>query len=131
MQSLVRKISSLLGITSTGQATMANSLPVVIASNQSVLTVATAPGYYEVLIRAESSIGTPPLLISPTAKRVTIKIQNAASEDAFVGTDDTIGLSGWKLQPGESLSLQDTDSYLWVKAATSGPSVVIIEEVAS
>ncbi|MBE2197479.1 MAG: hypothetical protein IAE79_02640, partial [Anaerolinea sp.] len=39
MQSLARKIVDLLGITSKGQATMANSLPIAIASNQSAVPV--------------------------------------------------------------------------------------------
>ena len=123
------KVVNLLGITAKGQATMANSLPVVIASNQGVLPVAVPLGSYAATIRAESSIGTPPLLIEPTAKRVTIKIQNVASENAFVGSDDTIGIAGWQLKPGEFLTLQDTDSDFWVKAATTNPSVVIVEEV--
>jgi hypothetical protein len=54
----VKTISNLVGITAKGQATMANSLPIVVASNQSAIPVADNSGSLTVDVPAGSDVTT-------------------------------------------------------------------------
>lgn len=81
----VKKISDLVGITSKGQATMANSLPVAIASNQSAVSVADGGGSLTVdgpLTDTELR-ATPVEVLNPVGSPMDITISD--------GNDVTLG----------------------------------------
>jgi len=111
------KVVNLLGITAKGQATMANSLPVVLASDQN-LTVTNA-AKNALIFSHYRDPGEPPYPSDPfplpttaTSNRTTLTIQNAhASANLYISTDDEVtdGI-GYKIVPGASVTLQASDS---------------------
>jgi hypothetical protein len=130
------KVVNLLGITAKGQATMANSLPVVVASDQN-LTVTTGAKNALIFSEQKNAIESSdplPLPATPTAQRNTLILQNVhASGNLFISTDDEMTTaSGYKLVPGASVTLQasaTTVIYGISDAVSNAMDVRIIEAV--
>jgi hypothetical protein len=136
MQSLVRKINSLVGITSKGQATMANSLPVVLASDQQLVVATGAKNalVFSTEKNATEILDPRPLPASPVTGRNTLILQNAhASGNLYISDDDAVTTtSGYKLPPGSSITLlasSTTIIYGISDAASNAMDVRIIEAV--
>lgn len=88
-----------------GQASMANSRPVVIASDQKVSRSSLVFGQYSVTTSAAA--------ISSTSKlinvAVTIKSSNSNTSNIFVGTSGVVLSDGFELGPGEAITLPIDD----------------------
>jgi hypothetical protein len=103
----------ILGVTAKGQATMANSLPVVIASDQQLTTTTGAKNalvfsYYRDPGEPPYPLDPFPLPTTATPNRTSVTIQNVhASANLYISTDDEVAvLSGYKVIPGASVTLQ-------------------------
>lgn len=133
MQSLARKINNLLGMTGLGQAAMANSLPVVIASDQDAVAVVVDQSKVTAVINYVNSIGTAEVNVPGTAasNRYAIRIQNVhATDDVYLGTSTGVSsLTGWRLRPEESVRiLAGGDVTIYAKPSGSSVNVRTIEE---
>lgn len=108
------RVANLLGITAKGQATAANSLPVVLASDQivNIGTVAKNALVFSVEKNLIEDLLPRPLPGSPTAQRSSITIQNAhASANLYLSVaDDMTPGNGYKLIPGAAITLEASDT---------------------
>ena len=130
------KVTSLLGITTKGQATKANSLPVVLASDQTLTIEVGAKSalVFSTQKNTLESADAQPLPATAQEARTSITIQNVhASGNLFISDDDEVTVAtGYRLIPGESITLEagaGTIIYGISSAAGNAMDVRIIERV--
>lgn len=93
-----------------GQGTMAQSLKVAVASDQSAIPV-SQPGLAGGILQTVTTVGTTavPLPASPLTGRVTMLVQNVGATTIYLGsstvTADTAATGGVQLSPGQSLPI--------------------------
>lgn len=104
-----------------GQSTSANSIPVVVASDQTV-------GRSNVVVFQET-VGLSAIQLSNNAisLSVTIKAMDSNTGTIYVGTNGVTNSNGFELSAGESISISiDNTNRLYAIASLAGQKLCII-----
>lgn len=114
-------VSSWLGSTapSVGQKAMASSVPVVISSDQSTISV-TAGAQSAVGSFQTSVTTTEAALATNTTKNVCLKAATANTAAIYVGTTGVTSSTGYELNAGDGICLPVSNSNLAHAVAASG-----------
>jgi hypothetical protein len=106
-----------------GQALMAASMPVVIASNQSAIPV-TVPGNAAVISGQQAVTGSAAALATNATKNVCLKAAIANTINVFIGPTGVTTSTGLEVAPGQFVCEPVSNSnLLFVIASTTGASV--------
>jgi hypothetical protein len=128
-----------------GQTTMANSLPVVIASNQSPInvvtsgtstvsgTVSTVEDPLANFQTSQYSVGATPVQITPTPladrSSISLRVTTIAGNAIFIGTSASVSITtGYPLYNGDTIQmdLSPTNS-IWAISGASGQTMYALE----
>lgn len=115
-----------------GQKTMASSLPVVIASNQSAITTTeTPPSTLVAFVTDIPTAGTRVQLASNSVIAVIIQAPSTNTGSIYVGGSTVSNtVYGSQLLPGQSVGLAiDNTNKIYVDTATNGNDVAIFGSV--
>ena len=112
----------------SGQATMANSLPVVIASDQAALTTASSPGSANWPTTQVSVGASATSILSSRAGRLAVVITNTGTTAVYLGGASVTTANGALLAgvAGASKTIPFTGAVFGI--AASGSQTVTVEE---
>jgi hypothetical protein len=124
------KVNCITGCASAnpnGQATMANSAPVTIASNQSSLPVNAQPLGFGTLIGFQQAVTASAVALSSNASHsFCVQALPANTTNVYVGPSGVTTSTGLPLQPGQVACWTLTNTNLvFVIASTTGASVAV------
>lgn len=105
-----------------GQKTMANSIPVVLPSDQTVAT--TQVGLTAIATGQQAVTATAVVLPTNTAKRVCLKVLITGTQDVAFGPSTVTTANGQILSPGDAwCGSLDNSNRIFVIAAGTGSTV--------
>lgn len=126
LDTTMKSILSIVGITNKGQATKANSFPVVLASDTDPLGTIRKAGTVAVVPAAAITVGTgATLILAANANRLSFNITNSGTVRIYLGLDNTVGNAdngkhgGW-IDPGDVFSESYTGDIYGRVASGSG-----------
>jgi hypothetical protein len=110
-----------------GQAAMASSSPVVIASNQSAIPATTQPTGFGALVQFQQAVTASAVALSSNAThQFCVKALPTNALAVYVGGSGETTSTGYPLQPGDWICYQLSNSNLvYVIASSTGSSVAV------
>ena len=126
IQGMHTAIASWMGATTptVGQKTMAASLPVAFASDQSALPTALPNGLATLVTGQQAVTASAAALPSQAAKRVCIKVLAAGTQVVYYGVTGVTTGTGMELSPGDASCVPaDNVSRIFVIGAGTGSTV--------
>ena len=138
LQRIAQRLSSIIALlpAALGQGTMAQSLRVVVASDQSAIPV-SQPGLGGGILQKATTVGTTavPVPAAPLAGRATMIVQNVGATTIYLGsstvTADTAATGGLQLLPGQSVPIDLSSAVLLYAISSAAGGLVQTTEVAA
>jgi len=119
-----------------GQEAMADSVPVVIASDQSAIPV-SQPGLSGGILQSVTTVGVTavPLPATPLAGRATMLVQNVGATTIYLGastvTASTAATGGLQLLPGQSVPISLAAAVLLYAISSAAGGLVVTFEISA
>ena len=138
LQRIAQRLTSLIALlpAALGQGTMAQSLKVAIASDQSALTV-SEPGFSGGILQSVTTVGTTAATVpaTPLAGRATMLVQNVGATTIYLGSStvvaSTAAAGGMQLLAGQSVPIGISSAVILYAISSAAGGLVMTVEVAA